>query len=196
MNVNIYRDFAFNCGIVYRDAFHINSYQCRVKMITDTDDDTEQNISYLRIRHWISNVLDSAVLISRQSEMLKHYQATGQRVIEMPDEPVDQLMGIMLYLKLNSIMEGRMSITELHINSTEGDHVWYIHEQNDNIGPFACNGWWNESRPACYSSRKRTGKIVSMPRMQEWKDLELDWEDHSPLQDTVVIADFQSHDKK
>jgi hypothetical protein len=196
MNVKLYRDFEFNCGIVYRGEFHINTYMARVKMVTDTEDESEQNISYLRLRHWIYNVLDSSVLISRDSEVLKQYQNTGQRVIEMPDEPVDQLMGIMLYLKLNAIMEGRMSVIEVELRSTEGDQVCYIHEQNDHIGPFMSDGWWNESRPACHINRKRSGKIVSMPRMQEWKELELDWEDESPLQDTVVIADFGNHGKK
>lgn len=196
MNVRIYRDFDFNCGIVYRGEFHINSYQARVKMITDTDDDAEQNIAYLRLRHWISNILHSSVLISRDSDMLKQYQVTGQRMIELPDEPVDQLIGIMLYLKLNAIMEGRMTITEVQLNSAEGDHVWYIHEQHDNIGPFIADGWWNEARPACCVKRKRSGKIVSMTRTQDWKDLELDWEDETPPQDTVVIADFGNHDKK
>jgi hypothetical protein len=67
----------------------------------------------------------------------------GVNVTTLPADPVDQVVGIMLYCKLNAIMEGRMTVDSLNIASQLGDQVWYLHDAQDNLDMFTVDGWWH-----------------------------------------------------
>ena len=125
MNVRLQRDFTVPVGLVYQNSYSINLYQITLDLVTNCTDPREQNIAYQRMKHWIYSVLYSGVLISKDSEMTKSLNATGLRVIEFPEEPVDQLVGMMLLNKLNAIMQDRIVVTDIAISSSEGDNTRY-----------------------------------------------------------------------
>lgn len=198
-HVSLRRRFEFATGLVYENHFQINIYSVMLGMITVSEDNEEQNIAYERIKYWINHILNGSVLISENSEKLTAYQTTGQRLIIMPEEPVDQLVGIMLYLKLNVLMENRMVITDVEISSEIGEDMIYTHKTSENIGPFYSDGWWVDPRPVWADSRKKQSKskVIEMERMPEWGDLDLDWhKDQNRENSTVVFADFNRNEDK
>ena len=203
MNVKLRKTFDFAAGMVYQKKFLINLYSIELKMITATSDPDEQNIAYERIRYWIDSVLNDGVLIADDSEIITAYRETGQRLIALPSEPVDQVIGFVLFSKFNAITESRLIITDLEISSGHGDSMIYEHNENESINGFEYTGWWNDSKPcwANNSKKKRgTSKVITLDRMPEWKELDLDWgnteltndKDHS----TVLFADFLKDEKK
>jgi hypothetical protein len=50
----------------------------------------------------------------------------GSSVTTMPGDPVDQLIGLMLYYKLNAIMEDRIIVDETEISSMLGENMIYL----------------------------------------------------------------------
>jgi hypothetical protein len=186
----------FSAGIVFNDEYFINEYTVALDMLTVSDDPSEQNTAYERIKHWIYHILTNAVMISEHSKLVDAYRATGQRVMIFPDDPMDQLVGIMLYLKLNSIAENRLVVVAVEIASNQGDDVTYIHQSGENLGPMIRDDWWLDARPTwSYNKNDSAGKIVSLDRTFEWKDFDLAWDDcNGSVDSSVVFANFRKDD--
>ena len=191
MNVRLKKTFGWYGAVVYEDQFIITHYSSEVSMVTVTPDNQEQNIAYERIKLFMNDIMDGAVLINQNNPKLDQYQNIGMRLIALPDEPVDQVVGMMLYLKLNAVMENRMVVTDVELWSRAGDSMSYLHSAGESLGPLSQDGWWIDPRP-CYSNsiEKATDKIVNLARMPEWHDHGLDWMDKENSTDSVVFAKF------
>ena len=199
MNVRLKKTLEFYCGVVYQEQFLVNYYGFDISMITTTISSEEQNIAYDRMKFFIDHVLDNSILICESNPLLETYQKTGARLIVLPEEPVDQVVGMMLYLKLNSIMENRMVVTDVELWSRVGDSISYLHSGGESLGLLAQGGWWSDARPCWYLPQEKTtpGKIVSLDRMPEWKDCDLDWDDASNDQEnSVVFAKFGQNENE
>lgn len=197
MNVKLKKTFTFYTGLVYDNEFAINVYDVTLHMTTVSNDPDQHNIAYERMNYWINEVLHESVLIGADSDKLDAYRATGQRLIVFPQGPVDQLAGVMLYLKLNAIAENRIIVTDVELSSTFGDEVVYLHNSAEDIGPMSVDGWWMDSKPhwADVKKKKSANKVISLDRMPEWSDLDLQWEEHSDKENnTVVFGEFPKNE--
>jgi hypothetical protein len=132
------------------------------------------------------------------------FQVLGTNVTTLPDSPVDQIVGMMLYCKLNAIMEDRMIITSLDISSTLGDSVWYSHDDEDNLGPFAHwpvaeEAWWYH--PSVQHHTLETEVVptnVVKVTPSAWHEYGLMWpeERNEPTGNTVIYPNFRKHEAK
>lgn len=198
MNVNLQKTFDFQCGVVYQNQFIINNYSATFDIVTQSEVLIENNIAYERIKYWINHVVNNSIVISRHSEKLQQWIDTDSRLLAFPEEPVDQLMGIMLSIKLNCICQGRLLVSHVSISSDQGDNMIYLHEYDDPVGPMAEDSWWNDSSPAWQvsSNKSRGRKVIALDRTMDWKDLDLGW-DEPEKNNTVVIANFpKNHAEK
>jgi hypothetical protein len=163
-------------------------------MVTHAVNTDLQNQAYQRMNYWINHVLQDSVIISQDDQLLDVYQATGQRLIILPDSPVDQLLGMLMFVKLNAVMENQIEIIELEINSTAGDGMGYLHSCNESLGPFADAGWWSDPRPKWNDSKSKSAakNVIQINRAPEWKDLDLDWSlAETSSESDVVFASFR-----
>lgn len=194
MNVRLKKRFEVMSGMIYQEQFATNRYTIDLSLLTVSEDHEQQNIAYDRMKFWIYRVLQDGILISENSEKLQAWAATESRIMALPEDPVDQVVGIMLYLKLNSIMENRIVVTDLEISSTEGDDTVYLHSHGESLGVMSQGGWWTDTRP-CWilpRSNEHHGKIVTLDRTPEWGDCGLDWaQADDDKKNTVVFADFR-----
>lgn len=199
MSARLSKRFGFYTGLVYDGRFMINHHNADLKILTVSDSNDEQNTAYERMKYWIHHVLDDSIMISAQDPAIDAWLATPSRLLILPDDPCDQIVGIMLYLKLNAIMENRMVVTDTEIWSTQGDQMSYLHTAGENVGPnLGQDGWWVDARPNWSIDRPRDqGKVISLDRVPEWKDFNLHWESaDSPKSDSVVFADFGRNEDK
>ena len=167
-------------------------------MVTVTDDHIDQNIAVERIKYVINEQISNSVFIDQEEkEAIKLYENAGVNVIPFPVEPTDQIVGIALYCKLNSIVEESIIVTDLDITSTTSG-VSYLHGEDEPLGIFEVKGWWNSIEPECHEQKKPRGKkVVSLPTTETWKNLGMEWEeDHNPEDMTIeVILDTKSKSK-
>ena len=193
MNVRLIKTWQWQSGLVYRDVFYINTYSATVHLHTTTMYDHDHDVAYGRMDHWFHDVMQDSVMLSADCSLVKAYAGTGQRLLIFPDQPVDQLVGIMLCLKLNRITEGRLVITDVDLSSVHGGDMTYQHNHSEALGPLAGAGWWQDARPVWNhaSSHTKGSKVVSLSRAAEWSSLDLDWQAESRSQDSsIVFADF------
>jgi len=196
MNVRLMHTMRFNAGVHYKDSMQINEYTLRVWMTTNSTDPKNHNIAYKRLKYFVYHELESTIFINQDEiEQCHLYLAAGLDLCTMPDDPVDQIIGIMLYHKLNAIMEDRMIIQETEISSSMGDDMVYLHSENENTSIIEPPNWWNSADPIHCSFESVDQDILSLPGTI-WRNLDLDWPDYDDESENgnVVFADFKKED--
>jgi len=196
MNVRIAQPFSITAGGWYDDYLEMNQYNIKLWMITQSMSELEQNIAFRRIKHFVHYELNSTVFIdSAETEKCAELSQAGLNITTLPGVPADQLIGIMLFHKLNAIMEGRISVVEVEISA--GDAVIYLHGEHETSDDVKQPDWWSTADLIHSDIIENTENIVSLRSVTRWKDLDLDWpEDSTPTDsgNTIVFADFKSSD--
>ena len=198
MNVRLQYDMDFMAGIWYENQLQMNQYSISMNLVTQTVNASATNIAMDRLKYFVQVYMQNTVFINQESlhvaEMLK---TLGINVTTLPGEPVDQLIGIMLYCKLNAIMEGRMIVTSLDTSSVLGDSVWYRHDDEDVLGPFVSENWWSRSSTQhdTVDLSPVTEKVVKVTT-QGWHEIGLEWDDEpvGNANNTIVYVDFSQRE--
>ena len=196
MNVRLKYDMTFTAGIYHGGKLTMNNYSLRLWMTTNTSESAEHNIAYERINYFVYNQLDSTIFINADLiEQCQLLTTTGFNITTMPGDPVDQLVGIMLYSKLNAILEDRMIVMETELSSTIGQGMTYLHSEFETTSGYSAPNWWvTPDTVHSTFAPVDSQKIVSIPQHTIWGDLDLDWPNLATSADTgnvVVFADFK-----
>jgi hypothetical protein len=199
MNVRLRHDMHFVAGIYYDGRIRMNNYTLTLWMTTACTDPVDQNTAFERIKYFVYNKIDSTVFVnSAHDQQCQLLWSAGLKITTMPGEPVDQLIGIMLYYKLNAIMEGRMIIEETEITSALGENMTYLHCENEHTDIPAQPDWWQAADPIhCDLALIDSDKVVTMPQASTWRELDLCWtvaDTNTDTGNTVVFADFKKND--
>jgi hypothetical protein len=192
----------FSAGVYYGGEMRMNQYTATVYMTTNTRDPANHNVAFERIKYFVYEQLDSSIFInSDHQDQCERFAAAGLSVTTMPGEPVDQLIGLMLYHKLNAIMEDRIVVDETEISSVLGESMVYLHSGNEHTDVEQFPDWWTAEDPtnSNYMSLN-ADKVVTMHSAGAWRELELAWPESDTATETgniVVFADFKlDHDTK
>lgn len=186
----------FTAGVYYADHLRMNSYSLRIWMTTNSTDAADQSTAFERIKYFIYTQMESTIFINQANEdQCQALAAAGLDITTMPGEPVDQLIGIMLYYKLNAIVEGRMIIQETEIASAMGENMTYLHSDFETTSGYEQPDWWT-SADLTHSDliQDESENIVSMPANMVWQDVDLGWSLPTTADDNgniVVFADFK-----
>jgi len=198
MNVRLQYNLEFLAGIYYDDHLQMNAYSVGLNLLTKTTDPISTNIAMDRLKAFVFSELEHTVFINHKlKERAEMMSVLGINVTTLPEEPVDQIIGMMLYHKLNAIMEDRMVITQLDISSALGDNVTYMHDEEDSSGPFVQPGWWREStvQHDTLDIEEAVDNIVKVVP-SAWIEYGLVWPEESdmPTANTVVYANFPKNE--
>jgi len=193
MNINLQWSTEFLGAIWFDNRLQLNSYSISLQLLTNSGSPAVTNVAIERIKAFILLELTNAVFISREHEGEADLLRTmGANVCELPEDPIDQIVGIMLYCKLNAVTEKQLLITKLDISSTLGDSIWYQHDSDDNIGPFADPGWWNRS--SCYKEDPDNDTENNVVKVESngWASYGLEWPDTLQSREAkIVYSDFK-----
>jgi hypothetical protein len=197
MNVRLQYVTAFNAGFWFEQQLVMSTYQIRVKLLTQTLDPADQNIALERVKHFLLSEIHSTVFVNQtEVECAEAFASLGLNVTTLPEDPVDQIVGIMLYHKLNAIMQGRMKVSELVLSSDAGDNVEFYHSQAEQTNLFAGPGWWNDATTLHDNIDDDTAEISDVDTV--WRELDLGWNGTEIATDVtqVVFANFDYNDTK
>lgn len=194
MNVRLQSNLEFLGAVYFADELQLNSYQVNLGLVTNTKNSLKINVAMERLKAFVYSELANAVYIHQdRTDVAEMLQMIGSNMVTLPEEPVDQIVGMMLYSKLNAIMEGVMTVVSLDISSSLGDDVWYQHDDEDSMGPFAADGWWHQPTVQHDSLSVAGGdtKVVEV-RPNAWIEYGLMWpeETNSNKDHSVVYANF------
>lgn len=180
MNTRIEKDFCFQTGLYFEGNFYIAVYDITLSMLVETNSIKEQNIAMDRISYFLSDVIQHSILInSNKHDVIEKYQDADLKVCELPEDPYDQILAMVLLLKLNSIAEDRLKITDLVIGSSLSDGVRFNVVSEVAEGAFPGKHWWNSPCIAMNSRDYEIGDHSKVIKLftDDWVNLGLSWRD-------------------
>ena len=112
-------------------------------------------------------------------DIINKYQSVGLKICELPDEPYDQILAMILLLKLNSIAEDRVKITDLVISSSLSEGVRFNIVSEVAESAFSGRHWWNSPCIAMTSSDYEIGDPSKVIKLftDDWVSFGLSWRD-------------------
>lgn len=149
----------FDSVIVLEDWLSPNKYKVKIYFDVETDNGDHQNIAFERIKIMLEDVFHNSMIISLDNPLLQTLaKKTKQRIITLPNEPLDVIVAAILYNKLNAISEGKLSIHKVKISSTQADYIW-VHFDDvfaENLKDINCEyykitevePWWMRRDPS------------------------------------------------
>ena len=190
MNVRLKKTLHFTAGIWYNNSLQMNNYQACVHICTNTADSGDQNTAFERLKYFVYHALDSSILIEQTlMDACSQLVSAGLRITAMPNMPVDQVVGIMLYYKLNAIMEQRLIVTDVEISSTFGDDIVYLHNEQEDSKDMVKPAWWTTADLAqCDGNSLHHDNVVAMNCVCTWRELELEWPSETEREPGNIVA--------
>ena len=99
----------------------------------------------------------------------------ADKIIMIPEEPFDQIMVAIIHSKLINVVEGNIQITEVRLDSWQGDNVIYTSEAFGitklfTEGDFGEVQWWQHAKPITFNPSDQDYIIP------EWKDYNLEFD--------------------
>ena len=193
MNVNLKYSLDFVAGSWFEQELLMCNYTIDLHLLTQSMDPADQNIAIERVRWFVENQLHSSIIVNQaESDRAEVFYDVGFNVCTLPEEPVDQVLGIVLHSKLNAIMEGRIVIKTLSIKSDTGG-IEYIHNDNEITELLGDSGWWFEPTPRCHDIESD-----EQDKEPEWKDVELAWANEQVIKDldTAIFVNITPNETK
>jgi len=177
MTVRIQREFSFNAGLFFENEFYMNTYQIAASFNVEAKSIIEQNIALQRAKWFFGETIDSAIFVKDTDlEKIEKLNDIGLKTCPLPEEPYDQIIGIIIFTKLSAILEDKLVLTDIQLSSDMCDGVSYLHSMEENVGPFSLRGWWNENSPNISTPIKpiKGKKVVKLnKKANTWEELSL-----------------------
>lgn len=198
MNVRLQYDLDFVAGVYLHDKLWFNNYSLVINLLTQTKSSVNSNIAMERLKSFVCHELSHTVFLGpADHHRADHLMSLGIDVTTLPEEPMDQIVGLMLFTKLNAVMEGRMLITDLDIQSTLSDNVWYMHNEDEPLGPFAQDGWWQQANRQHNHLTSVDHNVVKVSAAG-WNEWDLLWPESAIANNgnTVLYASFTQNENQ
>jgi hypothetical protein len=202
MNVKIGYTLQFTAGIWWDGQLIMNNYNVTFKMLTVSTDHENQNVALDRLRYMADQCFTDTVFVYRDhEEQIERLRAAGISVTVLPEEPVDQIIGMMLFAKMNAIMEDQIRVKTVLISSKVGDDVIYEHNDTEDVTPFDAEGWWLDPEPIhdVPENNIESESVFVMPVGKLWRELGLEWNTVSidiTAENILVFAEFKNDKDK
>ena len=194
MNVRLQYTMNFTAGVHYHEQMIMNNYMLKVFMITNTAVAENTTIAFERLKYFIAE-LDSTIFVNSEEQLAcQKYVNAGIKITTLPVDPVDQIIGVMLFHKLNAIMEDRIIMVETELSSVLGDSMVYIHSENETADNLVIPEWWmTPDLVHCDTDLIDNDKVLAIHQTGAWRELDLGWIDTVQPDQTgnIVFADFK-----
>lgn len=175
----------------------MNQYILNLEMTTNS---AEHAVAFERIRYFIYNQIENSIFIdNKEKDQCQHLINAGLQITTLPGPPYDQLVGVMMYYKLNAIMEDHIVLHQTEISSSLGENIRYLHSEMENINIEPIPKWWTLSDLThADSDLINSEKIVTL-KSSNWNELDLNWTNSSSTEssgNTVVFPLRNDHETK
>jgi hypothetical protein len=194
MTARVQRDFEFVSGVYIDNELHMNVYDVEINFLVESENIYEQNIALDRIKYFFIEKLENAVFLNQTDAAISDkFSDMGIKTILLPEDPYDQIIGIMLMSKVDAITEGRLAVSDICISSRMSDGVSYLHSMEEHMGPFTVKGWWSDSSPNTSLPRKNKKVVKIKEASTTWDDFMLGWRPVKiDLSNDVIMVDFET----
>jgi len=165
----------FTSTILLHDAVVPNTYTVKIKFNSNTDNIVNQNRAFDRIKYFFQTMMHNGMIMNYKNINAETLAQFADKIITIPEEPFDQIMVAIIHSKLINIVEGNIQITEVKLDSWQGDDVVYTSETFGITklfleGDFGEVQWWQHAKPITFNPQDTEFK------MPTWKQINLEFD--------------------
>lgn len=150
----------------------------------------DQQIAMDRIKYFLGGCIANCIFINEsEKKAIEKFTAAGIKVCPLPEDPYDQIISLLLILKLNAITEGRLCVTDITLFSDLSDGVMFDYAHEEALAnPFDKNGWWNDSSTSTSNKINKKEKVVKITKNSDWFAQELAWSDTKCNPEKIIFT--------
>lgn len=184
MNVKLSYDIDFSAVAIIENSLIPVDYELTMHMYTATENNEYQNIAMQRVQFFIKELIHHSTFIDRNSShFTKVTKMFNTNIVEFPEDPFDQIVGLVLLQKLTAITEGKYDIERLEIGSQNFSGSRYTVDEFINFSDVfrskkSC--WWNRNDLTINNLPKNSLAKAT------WKDVGLEW-DMLPTDSEIIL---------
>ena len=189
MYIKLSQDIGFSAVVIDGSKIYPNYFTLKINMVFDSNNSNSflQNIAIQRIEFFLNEILNGSILCKVSNPIANKFMriAKNNTVILLPEEPFDQVIGMVLYSKLNAIVEGILEIDTLTIGSEFAPDITYTIEDFEDFkfeDEKIDSPWW-ERADATISNVPKL-----MKKTQNWSDIGLGWEENPESEVTLEFT--------
>jgi len=165
----------FTSTILLHESVVPNTYTVRIKFNSNTDNINNQNRAFDRIKYFFQSMMHNGMIMNYKNINAETLAQFADKIIMIPEEPFDQIMVAIIHSKLINIVEGNIQITEVKLDSWQGDDVVYTSETFGMTklfleGDFGEVQWWQHAKPITFNPQDQEFK------MPDWKQINLEFD--------------------
>ena len=180
----------FTSTILLHKTLLPNTYNISLTFNSNTDNIKNQNRAFDRIKYFFQVMMHNGLIINYKNKHAENLAEYSDKIIMIPEEPFDQIMVALLHSKLVNIVEGKIQITEMRLDSWHGDNVTYTSEILGLTklfleGDFGDVQWWQHTKPITFTPTDKEYKVPT------WKNINLEFDKPTePKQNKKVNKPF------
>lgn len=111
-----------------------------------------QNITFEKYKYCFVKICQNSIFIDDKLENYQTFETYSDYVIDFPQRPVDQMVGVVFFSKLNAIGGDALKLSALTIESWQGENLSFTITQDSPEWDFVPNTakqyyWWNDPEP-------------------------------------------------
>lgn len=161
-----------------------NTYEVCLGISPLTDKVDQQNIGFDRIKFFLKNICQNSVMVNihnNRFESLK--KLTDSKFMTLPDEPFDQLLVVLLFYKIDSILGKYFNCDYIILESFQGENVKYHYDLDYDSSfidekTYYTGSLYNKKLPWWYrddTSVSDNFEDMSVVQYYTWADLNLSY---------------------
>jgi hypothetical protein len=168
---------SFDSTVLIDDVVYPNNYNATINFIPKTDNIQKQNIGFEKIKYLLEKLCENAIIFNPKDKTQDFWFKMPVNKILLPGNPYDQLLGVCLFKKIQSISSEYFHFGYFSIDSKLGDRVKYTvdNESFENkhleVSNWCedINPWWFRNDTATFDQRISKDKIWT--GAVSWEDL-------------------------
>lgn len=144
----------FTNSLLLSNKIWPNDYDCAIHFVPQTDDQQLQNITYEKYKWIFGRAFQNSIFIRNDEKTFNSLSSYKNDIIDFVSDPVDQIIGVTMMSKLNSVGGEYLKVQNIEIESWQGENLRYninadspewdiLHDLEKEIK----NPWWLSAEP-------------------------------------------------
>lgn len=128
-----------------------NDTEITVSFQPQSDDPETQNLTFEKYKYVLFKILQNSVFIESDQKIYDLFSKFNDKVIDFANKPVDQIIGVTMFSKLQHIGGDCLKINQIDIESWQGENLKFIINENapeweliDQQNQYC---WWTDDQP-------------------------------------------------
>jgi hypothetical protein len=183
MNTGIRIHYEFPVVVASDATIYPVNFKMDIRLNAITMNSEEHSIAIHRLEFFMKEIFRDSLIIEKTNPALSKLKKTKLTniVVELPGPPVDQLVGLVLFNKLQAIIEHVFVVDNLEIIGDKGNLHYTIEEEIDINEDGKTLNWWDRSDITVNDDTKHPMSDFS------WDDVDLEFPEYDEDGEIIVI---------